>query len=270
MALIAIGVVCLVGVLVALGAYYLLARLDREDSPWSRPGTRTLIAATAGVVVAVVIGLALVGGFRGVTASIPSFRSLTVHPDASLHGTVAFDRLPIGTPQGVKLGCVDVIDASGVGRRQLFCASQPKAMDAQLVWRADGRLVATNRGQDHWCKVIDVATGTITSAPWVKPDDAATTLSSGPQGQTLDASVSFGRLRLTLRYARDVRTLLAVTVPRDYSFSQAAWSPDGKWFVVQDSAARLLLVTTGAHPRTRLLVDGATSPAVTATSFTTP
>ncbi|HUX03430.1 MAG TPA: hypothetical protein VMV53_00770 [Acidimicrobiales bacterium] len=270
MALMVIGIVCLVGLLAALAAYYLLTRLDRGDSPWTRPGARTLIATTAGVIVALVIALAVVGDFRGAVAGIPDFRSLAVHPDASLHGTVAFNRLPIGTPQGIKLGCVDVVDASGVGPRQLFCEPQPKAMDAELAWRGDARLVATNRGQDHWRKIVDVATGTITIVPWVRPGEPATTLSPGPQGQTLDVSVSFGRLRLTMRRAGVTRTLLTVTVPRDYTFSQVAWSPNGKWLVVQDSAARLLVITTGARTTTRLLVDGATSPAVTNTSFTTP
>ena len=262
------AVVFVVGVLVALSTYALLAASGRRESSRSRPGVRAVIAVTAGVSVALALVVVL-GEFRGVTAGIPNFPSLAAHPDATLRGTVAFNRLPIGTPQGVKLGCVDVVDASGANRRQLFCEPQPKAMDAELVWLGDNRLMATNRGQDHWRTIVDVLSATRTNAPWVKPRGPAATLARGPQSQTLDATISRGRLRLTMRGDGTTRTLLDVAVPRYYTLEQVAWSPDGRWFVVQDSAARLLVVTTGTHPSTRMLIDGGTSAAVTNTVFAT-
>lgn len=135
------------------------------------------------------------------------------------------------------------------------------AMGAALTWLSNGRLQATNRGQDHWRKVVDLQTRAIEEAPWVKPPPTAS-LATGPKGEREGHGVDVrGTLHVTLTSGSGRHELLPVAVPRDYSFDNLAWSPDGRWFMVQDGAARLLIITTGSHPSTRILIDGGTESA---------
>jgi hypothetical protein len=42
-----------------------------------------------------------------------------------------------------------------------------------------------------------------------------------------------------------------------YAIGQPTWTPDGTTVLVHDSADRILLITTGTHPTTRVLADHA-------------
>jgi hypothetical protein len=170
----------------------------------------------------------LVGDFSSSLHPIPRFASLEAQPDPSLSGTVAYNALSVGSPQGKKWGRVDVVPASGGPSKQLFCASQPKALGAALSWLPDGRLQATNRGQDHWRKIVNVRTGTIKESPWVKPPDPTTSLATGPKGEKVTVSTSRGTLHVTLASNSGYHELLTVGVPPDYTINNLEWSPDGQ------------------------------------------
>ena len=262
MALFVIALLVVLGLAVVKIVNTLIRNRANPMSSIARPGVRLGTALAAGIVAFLLGYFLLVGGLVSSTRSIPVFSSLQSHPDASLKGTVAYNALPIAS-QGKKLGCVDIVSASGGPSRRLFCASQPMEMGAALTWLADGRLRATNRGQDHWCKIVDAHSGAIQEVSWVRPPAPTTVLATGPTGEKVALSTSDGTLRLTLKSGSTNRVLLSIAVPPNYSMSNLAWSPDGKWFVVEDSAGRLLSITTGASPVTRLLLDGGTEPAVT-------
>jgi hypothetical protein len=261
-ALLVIALLVVVGFVVAKAVDSIIRTTTAVTSRLAQPRVRIGTAVGVGVIIFVVGYVVLVGELSSLTRSVPNFTSLRSHPDTSLRGTVAYNALPIAA-KGKKLGCVDVLPAPGGPSRQLFCASQPKAMGAALVWLADGRLQATNRGQDHWSKIVDLRSGAVSSTRWVEPPAVTSKLATGPAGQILNLSTSHGTLRLTLRSGSTSRVLLSIAVPPTYSFGQLSWSPDGQWFVVEDSGGRLLTITTGPNPETRLLLDGGTEPAVT-------
>jgi hypothetical protein len=265
-ALIVIAVLAVVGFFVARAVNSLIGRHAVPASPFARSVVRRGVAIGAGTTVFLLGYVLLVGDLSFSTRTIPTFTSLQLHPDASLKGSVAFNALPISS-HGKKLGCVDILPASGGPPRQLFCASQPTAMGAALTWLDGGRLQATNRGPDHWRKIVDVRSGVITEVRWMKPPATPAKLGSGPAGEKIDLTTSRGTMHLSLEIGSAKRELLSIAVPPNYSLSNSAWSPDGKWFVVQDSADRLLTVTTGANPVTRLLLDGGTEPAVTGVAY---
>jgi hypothetical protein len=256
----------LAGLAVVALVFVLIGRLASAGSFLARRGVRVAVSVLAGLIVGLVGTVVGTGGAGNPFAPLPSFPSLATHPDVSLHGTVAYNALPTGSKEGVKRSCVKVVAASGGTPHTLFCAQQPKFMGAALVWLADGRLQATSLDQDHWRKVIDVTTGAITDAAWSKPAVVPLEAVGGPHGERVTVSTTFGILHLDLVRGSTTRTLLSVDVPRDYSMESLAWSPDGTFLVVEDSAARLLVITTGAHPTTRMLIDGGSGPAVSATT----
>ena len=216
--------------------------------------------------------MALVGsGGVNVFRSMPNFPSVETSPDPTLRGTVAFNELAIGTPQG-KLGCVDAISVAGGHVVRLFCADQPKAMGADLVWLDDGRLEATDQYAARWRKVVDLTTGNVTTRQGTKvatkvAQDPLTV--TGPGGERVTSAVRSGSLTVTLTTSSGSRTLLSRPVPREYSFNAMSWSPDGRWIVAEDSAARLLVISTGEHPATRMLFEGGWGPAATDHVFAT-
>ena len=250
----------------------MLARTNSGSSPGARRELRVIVAVVIGLGVSVSI-YALVGGGQGINVfrSMPNFPSVESLPDPTLRGTVAFNALAIGTPQG-KLGCVDAISVAGGRVVQLFCADQPKAMGADLVWLHDGRLEAIDQYAARWRKIVDLATGDVTTLPGTKVATkvATDTLTvPGPGGKLVSSAVRSGSLTVTLTTSSGSRTILTRPVPREYSFNAMAWSPDGRWIVAEDSAARLLVISTGEHPATRMLLEGGWGPAATDRVFAT-
>lgn len=264
----AVLVVVIIGLVVFVGADSVIRRRSGGGSALGKRYVQLTLSAALGFVVALVLYFAFVGGGGSVFTPYPKFASLKDHPDNSLVGTVAYNPLAIGSPKG-KFGCVDVVAASGGPSKQLFCASQPKAMGANLKWLPDGRLQATDQYQARWIKVVDVTTGAIQDLPGVKvtmPVNQDRYSVSGPKGQTVSASVSRGTLKVTLDTSAGSRTLLSVAVPREYGIERPAWSPDGRW-VVQGGSSGLLVITTGAHPTTRVLIANGYGAAVTNASY---
>lgn len=231
----------------------------RSTRPW------WILFVLAGVALVVVGSFLIVGGPTRVFTATPTFPSLREHPDARLIGTVAYERVGIATPQG-KEDCFDVIAAGGGVARELFCEPWRRSpvKEAALTWLSNGRLEVTSRDANKWTKVVDVATGAVSDVTWRSPSD--TTSDVGPQGQVVSSTVFLGTLTLSLTSGSTKRTLLSVAVPTQYTMGDPAWSPSGRWFVLVDSVGRVLVVTTGAFPRVRYLVDGA-SPAPTDAVF---
>ncbi len=219
----------------------------------------------AGVALVGVATFLIVGGPARIATALPSFASLRSHPDANIVGTVAYER--VGVVEGkVKRDCFDVIAAGGGPPRQLFCVAwrRTPVKEAAIVWLSDGNLEVTSRDANKWRKVVDSVTGAVRDVAWGPP--VASTSAVGPQGQVVESRVFLGTLSLSLSTGSTSRTLLSVGVPVEYSFSDPAWSVTGKWFVLADSAGRLLVVTTGTAPSVRYLTDGLV-PAVTDTVF---
>lgn len=230
----------------------------RARGPW------WILFALAGIALVVVAAFLVVGGSPGVFNKMPTFASLREHPDAGISGTVAYTALGEATPAG-KRSCVEAVAAGGGTPVRLFCVNwgKDKTMAPALRWLVDGRLDATSTDARHWRKVVDVATGSVVDVTWATP---TTSTDVGPQGQLVEWHVSLGTLKLTMSTGATSRTLLSVDVPPEYSLSSPEWSPSGAWFVMVDSAARILVVTTGASPRVRYLADGE-GPAVSDGTF---
>lgn len=231
---------------------------------------RRVVVFLAVVAIALVLYAAFTrGGGLNALRPTPTFASVESTPDPSLRGTVAYNALAMGTPQG-KVGCVDAISVGGGPVISLFCADQPKAMGAQLKWLADGRLEATDQYAARWRKIVDLATRDVTTLPGVSvPTTLArdTVTVPGPGGERVTSAVRAGSLVVTLITPTQSRSLLDVKVPPQYSINDLVWSPDGRWIVAEDSAARLLVISTNRHPTTRTLVIGGWGPAVTTRTF---
>lgn len=225
----------------------------------------------ASVVVTVVVGVLV---SRDLGRDIPSFASLTEHPDRSLHGTVAY--------VDFRTQCIHIVAAAGSPDTRVWClppmdvdkaVALGKEQGPQLVWRPDGRLEVTMfRMTDPpgpgfragWQKIIDVRTGAVEDVPdadvpaapdlgtrpTVRPDGARITTSSHPES---------GKVEITLTEADGRRrTLLSARGPGGYGYSltSAFWSPDGRWVVADDG--RILVVTVDDPSVTRVLVTATT------------
>ena len=229
----------------------------------------------AGVVFALVGGFALfVGSNLGSEGgSLPSFPSLTAHPDSSLHGTVAY--------YASDTGCIRLVAASGQSSKTLWClpkddsstwATVGKPAGPQLVWRTDGRLEVTMfrmhpgppaTWSAGWQKLIDVRTGKVDSVPATQVPSApnsSTQPTVSPDGQrvgyTLDGST--GRATVTLTdSAGATRTLLSVHGPGMYGYrlGPVFWAPNWQWIAASDDG-RILVITPGKQSVTRVLVTG--------------
>jgi len=260
--------ISLLGLSVSVIALYSVKRRSNQGASGSSV-VRVIVGAA--VTLVVVLAFLVFVDVRNQFRPIPSFPSLAAHPDPSLHGTVAYNALPIATPSG-KQGCVDVAAASGGASKQLFCADQPKAMGAELQWLADGRLQATDQYQARWRKVIDVRTGVIENFPGAKvtlPLQRDSYTVPGPDGKTIVTEVGNGTMKVSLIESSTTRVLVDITIPNAYGLQRPVWSPDGKWILAEDSASRLLVITTGEKSTTRILVENATGPAVTGTDYLT-
>lgn len=222
-----------------------------------RKKTRRVIAIAA---VPVCIGLFFVG--RSVYWSLkatPNFDSLVTTPDATLVGTVAFFR-PYPNNE-----CIYLVKASGGQPVKSVCVGG----DGQLEWLDDGRLQVTMYGRqedraDDKGVLVDVRSGTTESVPMEKiPEWRDITEVDGPNGEKVVSKSRQGQLTVTLTDTSGTRQLLKVGAPDTYTFGLPAWSPDAKWFVVKDDKDRLLTITVGSSPTTRVLVEGGYWPAVT-------
>lgn len=236
-------------------------RSHAEAVKWGR-GFLIGVGAVAVVVVVVVAVI------RMATTHVPSFPSLAAHPDPSVVGTVAY--------VDGRTGCVHVVAAAGAPDKQVYCVppftpskspTQGKESGPQLRWLSGGRLEATMfrafMAKDQpptygpgWQKVVDVRTGTVTDTPAAKvPSTPDLTLqpTTSPSGQRLTTTSDRGHVKIVLTDGTGSRTLLEAHGPSDYTYTlrTAFWSPTWQWVVADDG--RILVVTTGATPTTRVL-----------------
>lgn len=227
----------------------LTRRASASPRPW------WILFVVAGLALVGVAAFLIFGSPSQVFTAVPTFGSLRTHPDASIVGTVAYERSGVVISQ-IKQDCVDVVAAGGGTPQQLFCVpwQRTPVKEAALVWLSDGNLEVTSRDANHWRKIADIAAGTVTDVSWSAPGESTSEV--GPQGQVVESHVFLGTLTLSVTSGSHKRTLASVAVPRDYSFSEPAWSPTGTWFVLCDSVGRILVVTTGATPSIRHLADG--------------
>lgn len=256
-----------------------------------RPARRwgRVIALVVGVPLLAVLALvvAFVVGHVLNARPVPSFPSLQAVPDPSLHGTVAY------TDQASR--CVRVITASGRASHEVLCLGEPgktaagKEAGPQLRWRGNGRLEVTMfemtgrpgyRGL--WQKVVDVRTGAVVDVPAgqvpAAPDTSGrATVTPAGDRVAFTSDSGNGKVRITLTpKGGATRTLLSARGPGEYTYGLDAvfWSPTWDWVAAFDG--RILVVTTGATPQTRVLAEDAWDQpdlhgfAVTATDLLTP
>ena len=269
-----------------------------EVRPVSRKRRR--IGMIVGAAIAVIAAVALVAGFlifRSLTRPAPQFASLAEHPDRSLQGTVAYF--------ADQARCVKIVAAAGGPARTVFClpemdvqqaVKQGKEIGPQLVWLPGGRLQVTmfrmtppskpgavpafHRG---WQKIIDVRTGKVEDVPAAdvpsQPNRQTHPMVS-PTGQRISWTSDSGRVKITLIDRNgSSRTLLSVQGPSDYTYGLGAafWAPNWHWIAADDG--RILIITTGHPPVTRVLTSESRQGAfdsnlarfaVTGTSILTP
>lgn len=221
-----------------------------------------------GTVIVAVVAVVAVGIIQMLTTHVPSFPSLAAHPDPSIVGTVAY--------VDGQTGCVHVVAAAGSPDKQVYCVppfspakspTEGKASGPQLRWLPGGRLEVTMfrafMGKDQpptygpgWQRVVDVRTGVVTQTPADKvPSTPDLTLqpTTSPTGQRLTSTSDRGHVKIVLADSTGSRTLLEARGPSDYTYTlrTAFWSPTWQWVVADDG--RILVVTTGATPTTRVL-----------------
>ena len=243
-----------------------------------RPRRGAVIAAAIGaaVLVAAVAGAVLIGSELR-DRPLPTFPSLTAHPDTSLQGTVAYLARPAGAAGVGRPDCVRIIAASGQSSRQVLClpsgdpskAAQLGTKEAtpQLVWRADGRLEITVFRVDPrtgtyspgWQKIVDVRSGQAVDTPAgdvPSSPDLGTRPTVSPTGQriTTSSAESSGRVNVMLTDASGTRTLLSARGPGSYTYRLRAafWAPNWQWIAADDG--RILVITPGNPSVTRILV----------------
>lgn len=243
----------------------------------SRPRHRTWIwGGLAGLVALIaLVWLLLIVGMHGVSRPIPSFPSLVANPDSSLQGTVAYTDM--------QSRCVRTVAAAGGPSRDVLCLGPSKQnpetaavvgkemIFPQLVWRSDGNLEVTMmlmrpiKGKPplysaEWQKVVDVTTGSVKdiAAAELPPEPYIPARpSTNPAGQKLTwSSDGDGRVRVALTDTNGTRTLMSARGPGEYAYDlhTVFWAPNWQWIAADDG--RILVITPGSHPLTRVLVDG--------------
>ncbi|MGH8886262.1 MAG: TolB family protein [Egibacteraceae bacterium] len=212
-----------------------------------RPVTAAAVAAV--IVVAAFGGIVLFGRL-----SVPSYPSLTDHPDPSIPGTIAFWRTG-------RSPCLSLVPARGGQVRELWCKEH--AETSRPEWTVDGNLVVRTysvNGPEHL--TIDGATGEVLerragSFDAYPQPTGADTRGDGTRA-VIDDTEGKATLSLVAPSGRP-RPLLVAHGPRNYAFLDARWSPDGSWLLVTDSKERVLVVDS-ATGTARVLVSHGQSP----------
>lgn len=247
-------------------------------SPRHRRTRWAWVALPIFVALVLVAWLVFVGGFHGGSnRPVPSFPSLIANPDSSLQGTVAYT--------DTESRCVRMVAAAGGPSKDVLCLGPQKLnpetaavigkemLLPQLVWRSDGRLEITmmlmqgggpGKPPVHftaeWQKVVDVTTGTVQDTPTAdlpSGPNRTTRPATNPDGQKLTwSSDGEGRVKVSLTDQKGTRTLMSALGPGEYTYMlhEAFWAPNWQWVAADDG--RILVITPGSTPQTRILVDG--------------
>jgi hypothetical protein len=206
------------------------------------------------------IGALIVKGLVEYGKPPPTFPALANNPDPTLMGTIAY----LDSPSG----CVRVAAVAGQPSKSVFCFPSSPALHYDLdwltlVWLPNGRLEITThswppkqRIRVDSQRIVDVRTGAVQTIPDSElPATVREDLGSGPtvnsKGEKLTVSKHGTRATLTVTGPSGSRTLLTARGNTEYRFIDPRWGPDETWALVDDG--RLLLVTTGAQPRARIL-----------------
>ncbi|MGH8904126.1 MAG: hypothetical protein ACRDYA_21205 [Egibacteraceae bacterium] len=209
------------------------------------------------VAVATVIVVAAFGGivlFGGLPA--PSYPSLADHPDPRIPGTVAFWRT------GGRSPCLSLVPARGGQVRELWCKEHAETRRPE--WTADGNLVVHTysvNGPEHL--TIDGDTGEVLERRAGSFDEYPQPTVADARGDGTRAVVDSAEGEATLSLVPPSgrpQVLLVAHGPRDYTFFDTRWSPDGNWLLVTDSEERVLVVDPDTG-QARLLVNDGQSPA---------
>ncbi len=240
---------------------------------------RAIVLVPVAVVAAMLVlgGALLVRDLIETGHDLPSFPSLAEDPDPALQGTVAYFE---GQSR-----CVWIVAAAGQPSKEILCLPPmdmataaelgAKETDPQLVWRPDGQLEvtvfrATMRKEEPptysagWQKIVDVRTGAVQDTPAgdvPSTPNLATRPMVSPTGQRITTSSDplYGRIKVMLTDANGTRTLLSAHGPGKYSYGLTAafWAPNWQWIAADDG--RILVITPGDAPVTRVLTDRASS-----------
>jgi len=214
-----------------------------------RPRSPVFYVVIAGVAVVALVAVVFVAQAIRDFGKTAEFPSLAAQPDPSLKGTVAY--LDWNYP-----GCVRVIAAAGSPMKSLGCDGG--------TWLEDGRLqilqyeggAEVGGPKPVAGKIVDVRTGAVEQIPVSEipaqmpeaPDPAL-----GPNGERLRVTNDGGAVKLVLEDGSGSRVLMTAEGGSEYSVGVQGWSPDGRWVLLSDSAARLLLVTVEEPSQTWVL-----------------
>ncbi|MFM7069932.1 MAG: hypothetical protein ACKOYM_10805 [Actinomycetes bacterium] len=219
---------------------------EAPETP-ERPSSRRWLLPVVLCGVVVLVSAVVIGVMVTAVGRAPEFPSLSESPDAALKGTVAYLDWEADA-------CLWTIDASGANRRKVTCLQGVNAGTLPtLTWRDATTIEVTLFGA--WQKRVDLSTGRVTNVPAAEVPDRAPDLdrSVSSDGRKVRLVVADGRSKIVVEGGVEDRVLLDVATSNTYSVSDPAWSPDGAYVLTGDSAARLLLTTTGANPTTRVL-----------------
>lgn len=228
-------------------------RMTAAEPPKERHVLRWVVAGIA--VLAVGLGVVVVLAIRSVAP--PAFPSLAASPDASLKGTVAYVRDRPGAEW-----CLTVVSASGAHSKDLLCGTRDGSPES-VRWRDDGKIALilnpTSPTAPRTGKIVDPATGVTTALPAseIPPVNKTEPAGSATRGdRTVTVTTRNGRTTLVLSGPSGERTLVSAPGSSNlYNMSTPVWSADGKWVVVYDSGARLLVVTVDEPSTTRILAN---------------
>ncbi len=221
-----------------------------EATSRNRPG----IVAIVGVML--LLGAVAAGAFllfRSANTA-PSFVSLADSPDPSLHGTVAYLDSNYGP-------CLRVVAVSGTPSKELECLGKD-AVNAELVWLPDGRLLVTVPGEGAGAeisqRIYDAVVGEVTAVPAADIDLENMTWSPravNNNGERLTATSAGGHGTVVVTGASGSRTVFDEKGGSQYSIGEEpSWSPDDAFILLTDSSARLLVVTPDGG-KARVLAD---------------
>jgi hypothetical protein len=228
---------------------------EQPASPKRRHVGRWVVGGVIAAVVA--LGAFAVWAFVQANKN-PSFPSLADSPDSSLQGTVAFGNYD----------CIRVVSMSGQPLRDVACeglGGDGQPYIAEVVWLPDGRLQAISYGDPRydipvWSSIYDLRTGDVEEVPASEVPDEGTLpepVTESPDGRRVASSSDGGHVEVTLTGPDGARTLMEADGGSHYAIGDPVWSADFESVLVHDTADRILLITTGDQPTTRVLVEGA-------------
>jgi hypothetical protein len=204
----------------------------------------------------VVVGLVLTLVLTLAIIPLPEYPDLADDPDSSIVGAVAFIRRDDGQ-------CISTIPAGGGAEHEVLCDEDIGFGEFAPGWTPDGLLVVQEFGPSgERFLIIDPETGdTVDRVPFDRPEAEREPISREPTPVSQDGSTVFaeggrGEPRLLVESAGGTeRTVLEAEGPADYRFEWVAWSPDGRWILLQDSEGRLIVVSAQGDPNPRILAE---------------